>query len=739
MLGLGVNKLWTSSGQKDEYAVLSQKAPLVAAFDDEYYRSNGSQTTFSNLITHSRTSNATMVDSDGLIKWAPHNLVTYSEDYTAGKSSNNITLTSGVADPLGGTNAYTLTATAINGFFRGSSSITVVPQTTYTVAVFSKNVSGTIKIGAYDLTNGAPITSSELTNSTNEWALEFHEFTTPVGCTSVYVYAAQQTTNGASYDSFGFHAYRSDLGGMVNNPDRGDSYVPTTSSAVYLPRRGHHVYNGYEWVNEGVLAESEARTNLEISSNRGGTKGPVALTYTTGEADVTGNNNAGGVLLTTDNAQHYLGITNTTTATSGNTYTISMFIKPRGNQRYIGLAFASNAFPASERHIMFDVDGLSIAEAQTNVTGTIVDFGGGWYRISMTATADSAVSISQYFITFDDAGAVVPTSYVGSTSDGAYFYGVQLEAASTPSSYIPTSGSTVTRAAETFTIPSANLPWPTPQYIGDELVTNGTFDTDTSGWSNVGGSIAVVSGELEITNGSYSYGYQSFSTTVGNTYIVEWDARVGTAPQAFVSINNGGTELYVRQYTSSATLVSFSKVFVATGTTLQVRCYVNSPTSGHTAYFDNISVREINPLSVSIQMAGRMTYADTDQNIEHIYYQWQEDANNEINGYISTSTTRTGKGVFRQIDNAILDVAVTSDNYYSPDILVPYNIASRHGSTFVNGAVDGVALTADTTPTALPDLSSTDLDLAYDYNGTIKTFRIWDKDLGDTGIAKATE
>ena len=76
---------------------------------------------------------------------------------------------------------------------------------------------------------------------------------------------------------------------------------------------------------------------------------------------------------------------------------------------------------------------------------------------------------------------------------------------------------------------------------------------------------------------------------------------------------------------------------------------------------------------------------------------------------------------------------------YSPGINVPFNIASRHGSTFINGAVDGTALTEDTTPTALPDLSATDLQLGYDFMGTIDEFRMWGgMDIGNTTIASAT-
>ena len=125
-------------------------------------------------------------------------------------------------------------------------------------------------------------------------------------------------------------------------------------------------------------------------------------------------------------------------------------------------------------------------------------------------------------------------------------------------------------------------------------------------------------------------------------------------------------------------------------------------------------------------MDGRMTGSGL------TFTDWTEDASNNI-----LLTSGTSDFSFTQEASGTVDT-VTGGGF-TADINVPFNIASRHGSTFINGAVDGVALTANTTPTALPDLSSTDLNLGYDYMGTIKTFRIWDKDIGDTGIAEATE
>ena len=105
---------------------------------------------------------------------------------------------------------------------------------------------------------------------------------------------------------------------------------------------------------------------------------------------------------------------------------------------------------------------------------------------------------------------------------------------------------------------------------------------------------------------------------------------------------------------------------------------------------------------------------------------------------VDTSTSRTGQIDFIQREGGTSYTVATGAATYSPDILVPYDIASRHGSTFVNGATDGVALTANTALTALPDLSSADLSLAHQYMGTISEFRVWDKDITDAGLVEAT-
>ena len=65
-----------------------------------------------------------------------------------------------------------------------------------------------------------------------------------------------------------------------------------------------------------------------------------------------------------------------------------------------------------------------------------------------------------------------------------------------------------------------------PVSYGDQLVANGTFDSDTSNWTSYGDStLSVVSGELNVTNNSTGYGYaaQAVTTEVGKLYKFNFD------------------------------------------------------------------------------------------------------------------------------------------------------------------------------------------------------------------------
>ena len=222
------------------------------------------------------------------------------------------------------------------------------------------------------------------------------------------------------------------------------------------------MYNGSSWVNEGLLIESEARTNLLLNSvpligTNWSLEGSPTF-QSSAETDPTGNTDAQSVVAT-QVARSGLRTGVNGGVVSGTVYTISVIAKDIG-QGALQILGGFTGFNFAFQN--FDLANGTLGSGDGTSTGQIEGLGNGWYRCSLTATATGSAT-DQIFII-----AVPSPTSTGNTSatigDGFLIWAAQAEAAPTPSSYIPTSGATVTRAAESVVLDAADMPFSATGY-----------------------------------------------------------------------------------------------------------------------------------------------------------------------------------------------------------------------------------------------------------------------------------
>ena len=129
------------------------------------------------------------------------------------------------------------------------------------------------------------------------------------------------------------------------------------------------------------------------------------------------------------------------------------------------------------------------------------------------------------------------------------------------------------------------------------LVTNGTFDTDTTGWTaQSGDTISIDTGRLKVedTNGAGAgLAYQIISTGGGRSYHVGYGSELGTATQTRVytgtTAANGSSKIAIDNSDNSAGTIDFVAEANATYISL-----VAQTTSAH-SFFDNVYIYETDP------------------------------------------------------------------------------------------------------------------------------------------------
>ena len=136
--------------------------------------------------------------------------------------------------------------------------------------------------------------------------------------------------------------------------------------------------------------------------------------------------------------------------------------------------------------------------------------------------------------------------------------------------------------------------------LGPELITNGNFDSDVSGWTAATNTaVALDGGRIKITNSTTVYGsaYQDITVVPGETYVINVHYAGGTGSGNY----HVGDTSTSNKYLSA---VSGKKAFTPESTIARVVLNVGGNTSGHYVLFDSITVKKENNVSDKTTRAG---------------------------------------------------------------------------------------------------------------------------------------
>lgn len=234
----------------------------------------------------------------------------------------------------------------------------------------------------------------------------------------------------------------------------------------------------------GLLIE-ESRTNLALESedwgnttywysngNKGGLNQSSSKDYfittnnTTDVLSPDGANNA--VKLAGDTSYTSSGyalgrvniVTKSITLTQNTVYTFSVFIKDPNsvldsNQQLV--IMYGSIFSNTNAYAAFDLqnDTVSLGGDISNQSGSIESYSNGWKKL--TATFTNTNNGGPPWIYIQEIDNFSGPNTFSTNGESFYAFGFQIEEASFGTSYIPTSGSTVTRAVDTVSLTGTNF------------------------------------------------------------------------------------------------------------------------------------------------------------------------------------------------------------------------------------------------------------------------------------------
>ena len=555
-------------------------------------------------MTYTRASTANVFD--GSKHESSQNLVVQSQDLdtTWTVFPGTPAVTGGQTAPDGTATAWVVTAqTASSAISQAQQSVSSVGATkTYTLSAYLKagtashtymtlrgsgSTYGFVEIDWSDPLNPRVTTRTFTSASATVtavgsagWYRVALTTTTDAGSTSGTVYIGP--SDGTTQNANGYPVWNSSgetaIAWGVQLEERGSAtvYNATTtqihrqyaSSLVSKSNNAARFEVGVDGQSMGCLIEGQSTNLLSGSATIGGTYwGVVNATAQQNSAVAPDGTLTAATLVENSAAGAKYAYTNNFTPAASTTYTFSAFVKPNGRNFcmiYTGVGGVNQSS-------MFNLITGATSNLSGSATNRATQCGNGWWRLSVTVTTTNTTTANFQILPATDATTF---DYTGNGYSGLICWGAMLEQSSFASSYIGTTSSAVTKAADSLSVATADIGYtggpvtvvgevtggqgyyPTIMRMSgpqDRLVLYKDSATATSATNNIAyvqvGSTLTASGTIAGSDGSTTVAITSDTNRVA--YTADGGAVTVDTSSPVVSIDNmtigvgssSGTEL----------------------------------------------------------------------------------------------------------------------------------------------------------------------------------------------------
>jgi hypothetical protein len=404
-------------------------------------------------LTFSRASSATRVASNGLIEKVRTNLFEYSNTFSnAYWTTPQASVVSGQPDPSGGSTAFKLVEDTSTNFHWLLKSGPLSSAGEWGLSIFAKPAGrnfiaiGNASLGElayFNLLNGTIVSSHA--NAVGKIEAAGNGFyrcsvtllTSGASATGFFISTDGSTTSYTGDGTSGLIIFGAQLETGVTT-----DYIATTTAAVSVgPVSGLPRLDYLGSTCPRLLLEPQ-RSSLVLYSeqmdNASWIKLNGAVTANTAVSP-DGYTNADKFVPNTTSGIHAL---RSNLFNQSATASHSWFVKADG---YSKIAVRESELVGNYASFNLSTGAL----ISTNATGSIVNYGNGWYRCTLVDTTTGANAQTSILVLPDSYTTGDPlTNWSGDGTKGVLAYGCQVEVGAYATSYIPTLGASVTRVAD---------------------------------------------------------------------------------------------------------------------------------------------------------------------------------------------------------------------------------------------------------------------------------------------------